>query len=279
MDDFEKQQLWEMVWLALKPKKEILNWFRTYNQGQPQDRPEALKYYKKALEKKEVLLRTHKNENFDKLQRAFYNMNQEGIISIHNAGPTMSAGHTHVNEIESAIYQEVYKDKLEYDTSKLKGYCFYHDQDIEEFVPDINSNEIPKHDFYLAFGPLDENKSAMVIGNAIVAILKAEKLIVEWSQNPQSRIKIKDFVWIKEIDEIEWESKTQKDILESYRKAKTPSSGKIEIAQEVLIKVGPFCNFKGIIKEIQTENEMLTLEVSVFGRKTLVTVKSSEIEL
>lgn len=47
-------------------------------------------------------------------------------------------------------------------------------------------------------------------------------------------------------------------------------TGAFVVGQEVEIKDGPFANFVGIVEKIDSENEKLTIMVSIFGRMTPV---------
>ena len=115
----------------------------------------------------------------DRLNAAFDELNALGIIALHNTGYTMSDGHEDVGDVLRSI-----------DRSKIniKGYCFYHGQDLERAV---NSMELA-----LAYGDLkaiDEKK--VEVGKEIVAVLTKHGLKCKWNKKPDVRISLPNIQW------------------------------------------------------------------------------------
>lgn len=59
----------------------------------------------------------------DRLDMTFDALNNIGVVALHNAGFTMSDGYT---EVAEAL--------VEFDRGKVRGYCFYHEQDVARAV-------------------------------------------------------------------------------------------------------------------------------------------------
>lgn len=68
----------------------------------------------------------------DRLDQAFAALSEDGVISLHNAGLTMSDG---LDDVAEAIGIS--------EQATVKGYCFYHGQDVERAVKNYgDSNRI-----------------------------------------------------------------------------------------------------------------------------------------
>jgi hypothetical protein len=59
----------------------------------------------------------------DRLDFAFESLNSNGIIALHNAGYTMSDG---LSDVSEKLHEK--------ERDQIKGYCFYHGQDVERAV-------------------------------------------------------------------------------------------------------------------------------------------------
>ena len=113
----------------------------------------------------------------DRLDRVFAELNASGIIAIQNAGYTMSDGHDDVGEVLSQRRRE-----------EIKGYCFYHGQDVERAVGGGG--------LMLAYGDLDaDDAGKKEVGTLICAALENAGFAVDWSGEPGKRIFIPDFDW------------------------------------------------------------------------------------
>ncbi|MGH1339195.1 MAG: DUF6891 domain-containing protein [Aureispira sp.] len=272
MDEFDLAYLWRLIWWGLTPEEEIINTFTTYIKGQRIEAPDLREHYHRFQQQKETLLLDFNKEHFLKLEAAFYSLNHQGILAIHYAGSTMSAGHTVASETLRDLYKEVTQYRFPIDLSTIKGYCFYHEQDIEPLVPTLETNNLPKASFNLAFGSFDEVVSVVEIGQCITTVLEQKELPYEWSQEAESRILLKDFVWGKENDSINWGNKALDDLLGEHRAQRMQQNQDciFEKNQKVSILEGVFKNYEGVIKDIKADGKTLVVEVVIFGRKTLV---------
>lgn len=280
MDTSEQQQLWQLVWLGLHSQKEIMDTFLFYNASDLR-KNSVRKHYQKCLAQKALLIAHSSNDHFKKLACVFELLNQKGILSIHHAGSTMSAGHTIVEETVSDIYRTVTDDQLDFDVTTIKGYCFYHEQDLTLLVPAFHATTIPIQSLYLAFGSITDNNGnsapATTIGKAIVALLEQEKIAYEWSHEIESRIELKNFSWVKENDEILWENKAVTDLLKGYQKPQKTVKEDYKIGQKIRIAKGTFQNLEGIVKTVDRTQRTLLADISIFGRITPVSINFDEI--
>lgn len=113
----------------------------------------------------------------DRLDEAFEELNELGIVALHNAGMTQSDGLEDVG-------QEI--DGME--SNKVQGYCFYHGQDLERAVSGDG--------LMIAFGDLHEDLNKRIeIGNLIKQTLERKGLSVDWAGNPDTRLNISKFDW------------------------------------------------------------------------------------
>jgi len=116
----------------------------------------------------------------DRLDAAFTNMNERGVIATQNAGYTQSDGYDDVRDIYS---QHVNKESI-------IGYCFYHGQDLERAV---NGNGL-----YFAFGPIDPSKEHTVgvdVGNIVSEALEQAGLTVDWDGPFEKRLSVPKLNW------------------------------------------------------------------------------------
>lgn len=134
-------------------------------------------YAKKIQEQQSWPLET----DFDKLAKAFDQLNRSGIIALHNAGYTKSDAETDC------------RDK--YDTLKQKGiiasgYCYYHGQDIERAVDDAG--------LFIGFGDFNNNEAAAItIGKKVAAVLQQNGFKLNWDNTVYNRIEITNMHWQK----------------------------------------------------------------------------------
>lgn len=113
----------------------------------------------------------------DRLDQVFAELNKSGIISLQNAGYTMSDGH---DDVDEALSQRQRED--------VRGYCFYHEQDVERAMAGDG--------LMLAFGDLDaEDSQKAEIGKTVRAALEREGFAVEWDGDPNHRVGIPAFDW------------------------------------------------------------------------------------
>lgn len=113
----------------------------------------------------------------NKLDQAFHELNRTGIIALHNAGYTQSDGFSDV--------VEVFHDRGK---TGVRGYCFYHGQDVERAV---NGQGLT-----IAYGDLDDDQAkAAEIGHAIKATLERHGLTVEWNGDSNVRLELPTIEW------------------------------------------------------------------------------------
>jgi hypothetical protein len=108
----------------------------------------------------------------DRLDEAFAALEESSIIALHNAGYTMSDG---LSDVGEALNERVRSD--------VRGYCFYHEQDLERAVRGEGLT--------IAFGDLDDDPAQRAdVGRAIKRALEAAGLETEWSGDSERRIQI-----------------------------------------------------------------------------------------
>lgn len=115
----------------------------------------------------------------DRLDRVFDLLNQQGIIALQNAGYTQSDGIDDVTE--------AYENERHYH-SAVKGYCFYHRQDLERVVDG--------GDLYLSFGDIaGDDERGVEVGNQIKRVFEAAGFPVEWDGSLHQRLLLKSICW------------------------------------------------------------------------------------
>jgi hypothetical protein len=139
--------------------------------------------------------------DFDKLAIVFDNLNQTGIIALHNAGYTRQDGEGDC---------EFVHEKLKQEGIPVKGYCFYHMQDIEKAMNETIA------DLYLAFGDFEsDDTKGIQVGQTIVKFLQAKGFEVEWDNTMDTRILITRFYWQKRFDNVDWYERTIENLRQS----------------------------------------------------------------
>ena len=115
----------------------------------------------------------------DKLDRAFDELNETGIIALQNAGFTQDEG---IEDV-TAEYEE-----LGGEDSLVEGYCFYHGQDLERAVDGEG--------LLLTFGDIQgDDARGVEIGARIVEVLHRHGLAVEWTGTIDQRIELPEIEW------------------------------------------------------------------------------------
>lgn len=117
----------------------------------------------------------------DRLDAAFADLSDAGIVALHNAGDTTSDGISDVAEVLHSLGRD-----------GIRGYCFYHGQDVERAVSGGGLN--------LAFGDVNDDpaKSADV-ATAIQRVLEQHRFQVEWDSDVGTRLKIPNFDWKRRL--------------------------------------------------------------------------------
>lgn len=113
----------------------------------------------------------------NRLDAAFAALKGMGVIALHNAGYTISDGMSDVAEVLA-----------ESDREKVKGYCFYHEQDVER--------AINAHGLSLAYGDIEDTAGGKrAIGELVKAELERQGFMVEWNGDPEVRIDLPRIMW------------------------------------------------------------------------------------
>jgi hypothetical protein len=117
----------------------------------------------------------------DRLHDAFAELNKNGIIALHKTGMTMSDGHEDVGQ---ALQERGFDG--------IKGYCFYHGQDLERAV---NGDGL-----LLAFGDLDDTpEGKTAVARQIVSTLQRHGLSPDWNNDPEKRIQLPTLNWQRRL--------------------------------------------------------------------------------
>ncbi|MEZ6139318.1 MAG: hypothetical protein R3B84_01995 [Zavarzinella sp.] len=115
----------------------------------------------------------------DRLELAFISLEQVGIIALQMAGFTLSDGLEEVSD----VYREAGGKKSDY-----TGFCFFTEQDVE--------HALDGHGLCIAFGHFsDDQAKGVAIGQQLCLAFKAAGLQVDWDENINARIFIKNFRW------------------------------------------------------------------------------------
>jgi hypothetical protein len=118
-----------------------------------------------------------KTTDCDRLDQAFAELNSLGVIALQNAGYEMSDGITDVSEVLH-----------EHGRKGIKGYCFYHGQDVERAVTGEGLS--------VAFCDLDDDRLKKAeIGRLVIDVLQKSGLAVEWNGDPEVRLEITPLDW------------------------------------------------------------------------------------
>ena len=126
------------------------------------------------------------SDNYIRLRNVFDLLNRERIIAIHFAGYTLDDG---FDEVDTVF------DFMKSNNIPRRGYCFYHQQDIERAM------DKSIQCLYLAFHSLNGDvQLATEVGERISELLAENGFDVEWDNSPDSRIKINNFLWDKKYD-------------------------------------------------------------------------------
>jgi hypothetical protein len=117
----------------------------------------------------------------DRLDAVFAKLAASGLIAIQNAGYTISDGISDVSEQLS-----------ERDSSTVRGYCFYHGQDLERAVAG--------HGLMLAFADLDgDADKKRAVGALVAAAFREAGFEVDWNGDPENRIDLPKIDWKRRL--------------------------------------------------------------------------------
>ncbi len=113
----------------------------------------------------------------ERLDAVFYDLHEEGICALSNAGYTLSDGFT---EVAEAIHQAP--------NDHYHGFCFYHGQDVERAVEG--------EALLIAFGAIDDDPAqSLKVGHRLCSVLKAAGFEVFWNETVEQRVEIHNFNW------------------------------------------------------------------------------------
>lgn len=163
--------------------------------------------------KKEIDIRFEKHQknsitwkkptSFDKLVKAFDQLNKEKIIALHKTGYTKQDGRDDCLQVI---------DELKNIGIKAKGYCFYHTQDLETAI--ANNNLFIGYDSYN-----QEDELTKKVAEKIIEILKSNRFNVKWNGSIKTRIEIVDITWQKTYDIIDYNYDRVFSILKNKKKS------------------------------------------------------------
>ena len=113
----------------------------------------------------------------DRLEQVFQVLKNKGVLCLHNAGYTMSDGHSDASEEIS-----------NYPKGSFYGYCFYHGQDLERAVFG--------HGLMIAFDHIEGDvPDKLKVAMAVADELKKNGFEIEWDGSTDKRINIPKFDW------------------------------------------------------------------------------------
>lgn len=117
----------------------------------------------------------------DRLDAAFAELSDAGIVALHDAGGTTADGIVSVGEALDEIGRE-----------GIRGYCFYHSQDVDR--------ALEAGQLWIAFGDLhDDPRQAADVAKAVQRVLERHGFQVEWNGDLGTRINIPAFDWKRRL--------------------------------------------------------------------------------
>lgn len=196
MDDKDGQQAYQWlfnqveaeIWGSLTPLDELFEDIESDVEdecGGPN--PELVKQLK-ALAQRLLAEQREKERGWtslttnDKIDRAFEELQQHGILALQNSGDSMGTGWDDTNE-EADTWNPA-----------PRGAVFYHRQDLYQAVAG--------HGLYLAFGAYEEDlarqdATSLVIAHETVETLARHGVVTIWDGTVDNRIEIPPFTWQK----------------------------------------------------------------------------------
>ena len=130
-----------------------------------------------------------KPTDFEKLVKAFDELIEVGIVSLHKAGYTRQDGEGDCIEII---------DELQALGIKVMGYCYYHTQDLERAIGDEKM-------LFVGYDSYNHNDElATEVAEKIVKVLNQHGLNARWNGSLNSRIEIQDIDWKKTADTVDY---------------------------------------------------------------------------
>ena len=123
----------------------------------------------------------------DRLDKGLDSLRMQGIVVLQNAGYTQSDGIDDVAELYHEAGGEL---------SDIKGYCFYHGQDLARVVA--------TGELWLSFGDIiGTDQKGIEIGERIIKVLKSCDLNIEWDGSIETRLLVKGIRWQRRQKSVE----------------------------------------------------------------------------
>jgi hypothetical protein len=120
----------------------------------------------------------------DRLDAAFADLSDDGIVALHNAGVTIADGINDVAEVLDSLGRD-----------GIHGYCFYHAQDIERAIAGGGLS--------IAFGDVNEDpRNSAEVARAIQRVLERHGFGVQWDGDVGTRLSIPQFDWKRRLIDI-----------------------------------------------------------------------------
>ena len=114
----------------------------------------------------------------DRLDRAFDDLENQGIVARQNFTCCQTCGH-------AEIWEEIEQVKQDFE---VKGYAFYHMQDTDRVLEEGR--------LYLAYGAVDNlDESTIQIAFTIAKTMKKHGFMVEWNGSLDKRICLENLDW------------------------------------------------------------------------------------
>ena len=154
-------------------------------------------------------LKWEKPTDFDRLVKAFDELNKNKIVSLHRAGYTKSDGESDCSEII---------DELKELGINAKGYCYYHTQDLERAIGEEKM-------LFIGFDSYNRNDElAKEVAEKIISVLADNGFNTKWNGSIDTRIEILNINWKKTVDNIDYNYGRVFEIIEKHHK---PENGAV----------------------------------------------------
>ncbi len=148
-------------------------------------------------------LKWEKPTDFDRLVKAFDELNKNKIVSLHRAGYTKSDGESDCSEII---------DELKELGINAKGYCYYHTQDLERAIGEEKM-------LFIGFDSYNRNDElAKEVAEKIISVLTDNGFSTKWNGSIDTRIEILNINWKKTVDNIDYNYGRVFEIIEKHHK-------------------------------------------------------------
>ncbi|MBF9222044.1 DUF6891 domain-containing protein [Hymenobacter ruricola] len=168
------------VWSGFYTKEEVAEMLEEWvedAEGEPDEAALAAALQKEFADKKAAESTWPQVTDCDQLDQAFGGLWAQGIIALQNAGYTMSDGLDDVSEVRANSGAE-----------GIRGYCFYHGQDL--------ARAVSGQGLMLAFGSFDDEATHKIaVGETVRAAFQEVGLVVEWNGDPETRLRLPLLDW------------------------------------------------------------------------------------